>query len=73
MSEVLERAQVSSWALCPGSISPLTSGIRDFGAMDPRDKPWDDSVGAASSHSNRWLRWIPASAAMTVVGWEVAR
>ena len=45
MTEVLHRAPLSSWALCPGSISPLAPVVGNCCAMDPRDKPWDDSCG----------------------------
>jgi hypothetical protein len=34
--------EVSSRALCPGSIYPLAPGI--CGTLDPRDKPWGDIV-----------------------------
>ena len=37
-------ATLSSSALCRGSIRPLAAGVGVCGAMDPRDKPWDDSV-----------------------------
>ena len=73
MTEVLPRAQVSSWALCPGSIVPLLPGAGDRCAMGPRDKPWDDSFGVAGSHLNRRLGWMAACAAMTEPGKDVAR
>jgi hypothetical protein len=67
MSRSLSSAQLSSWALCPGSISTLASGASVCGTMDPRDKPWDDSEG------NCRLGWMAAFAAMTELVAEVAR
>ena len=82
MSRSLSSAELSSWALCPGSNSTLAYGANDCGAMDPRDKPWDDSVGVGASNASSGLGWIPAfpargvpsgRAGMTVVAGEVAR
>lgn len=73
MSEMFARAELSSWALCPGSIVPLMPDVGDCCTMDPRDKPWDDSIAVATSPSNRGLGWMAAFAAMTEVGGENGR
>ena len=43
MTSMCASSDLSSWASCPGSICQFASGASDCCAMDPRDKPWDDT------------------------------